>query len=185
MYVLIINGVVVGVGSSPFDGAVYFENWGANGEQAFWRYDTVRGFHDPATRPFDAWNETTQLWEYDAALFTAALHEALPDYRDDKISNIAVNFGTFWINYDQRTRDALMRKAATLLLYGEGHTIDFKMPDDTWAELNLADVQGLLKVGDAHEQACFTAERQVYAVHETTPFTSIQDALGAFDSYLT
>lgn len=132
------------------------------------------------------WSTDTHEYVVDQGLFTPYLSDQISTYRDTQTAvTVFFNNGTTTYNVtnDDRTRSALLQKAASLQLQPEATTYNFKT-DDGFFELGVGDLQGLFLACDMRQQKCFDAQELIMSNHATTPYTSIEDAETDFDTFL-
>lgn len=109
--------------------------------------------------------------------------DAIRTYRDQRIeTKVLVHNGKKAV-CDTRTRLALNNTISYLEAANEDITISWKGPDGYY-DLNLSDVQGLIKVGGVWVQKCFDAEKHVIETHAVTPYETEAAATAAFNAFL-
>lgn len=135
---------------------------------------------------YHVWDLTTHQFILDQVLFTPYFTDQISAYRDTQTAvTVSYNNGTITYNVtnDDRTRSALLQKAASLQLQSDTTTYNFKT-DDGFFELGVGDLQGLFLACDLRQQKCFDAQELIMSNHSTTPYTSIEDAEADFDTFL-
>ena len=132
---------------------------------------------------YDVSTGQTSTSEAEPAAPQPYTYDAIKLYRDQRIeTKVLIHSGKKAV-CDARTRLSLNNTISYLEAANEDITINWKGPDGYY-DLNLSDVQGLLKIGGAWVQKCFDAEKHIIETHAVTPYTTHSAAVAAFDAFL-
>lgn len=134
----------------------------------------------PARPPYTMWDFINEEWVNDPVEFNPALFDAIKEHRKTKVmTEITFNGVTAYNSADER--NLIVGILQFLNAFGEEYAIQWKQPDDTFVTAYMSDFMGLMRDGGIVTQYGFTAESQVRAAHEVTPYASIEAALEDFD----
>lgn len=115
------------------------------------------------------------------------IDEALSLSRDDKLLvDVTINITgdrEVILKNDERTKVNVHFKLTTLAADLSIPTMAYECRNG-WFDLNYNDYQEIIWGLDSFTQSVFDALRRVYDTHETTPFTSVESALTAFEEEL-
>lgn len=121
-------------------------------------------------------------WVLNQERFTPHLRSQLSNYRESLEITI-VTYGGHSSFCDKESVTGLDECIANIMDSGGSKLISWDGPNE-YEPANLEALSGLRKEVVDYRQKTRDAERQTLEAHGDTPFTSLEDALSAFDGYM-